>query len=147
MASFKQADRLMQFSSPLGKDVLLIESLQGAEGISRLFEFQVELLATVDTAIDPKSIIGSKVAVAMSLSDVQGSRWINGIVASFEQCAGDSEFDVYRARIVPSMWQLTLTSNCRVFQNKTVLDIARAVFSEYGLSVSDQTSGSYKPLD
>jgi len=25
MAGFKQADRLMQFSSPLGKDVLLIE--------------------------------------------------------------------------------------------------------------------------
>ena len=37
MASMKQADRLMQFSSPLGKDVLLIESLEGAEGISRLF--------------------------------------------------------------------------------------------------------------
>ena len=66
MASLKQADRLMQFSSPLGKDVLLIESLEGAEGISRLFEYHVELLATVDTKIDPKSIIGSKVAVAIS---------------------------------------------------------------------------------
>ena len=87
MASPKQTDRLMQFSSPLGKDVLLIESLEGAEGISRLFEFRVELLATVDTTIDPKSIVGAKVAVAIGLNDKQGSRWINGIVASFEQCA------------------------------------------------------------
>ena len=63
---WKQTDRLMQFSSPLGKDVLLIESLDGAEGISRLFEYHVELLAAVDTTIDPKSIIGSKVAVAIS---------------------------------------------------------------------------------
>ena len=147
MASLKQADRLMQFSSPLGKDVLLIESLDGAEGISRLFEYDVELLATVDTAIDPKSVVGAKVAVAIALSDVQGSRWINGIVASFEQCAGDEEFDMYRARIVPSMWQMTLSSNCRVFQNKTVLDIVKAVLGEYGLSLSDQTSGSYKPLE
>jgi type VI secretion system secreted protein VgrG len=147
MASPKQADRLMQFSSPLGKDVLLIESLEGAEGISRLFEFRVELLAAVDTTIDPKSIVGAKVAVAIALNDKQGSRWINGIVASFEQCAGDTEFNVYQARIVPSMWQLTLSSNCRIFQNKTVLDIAKAVIGEYGLSVSDQTEGSYKQLD
>jgi type VI secretion system secreted protein VgrG len=147
MASPKQADRLMQFSSPLGKDVLLIESLEGAEGISRLFEFRVELLATVDTTINPKSIVGAKVAVAIALNDKQGSRWINGIVASFEQCAGDTEFNVYQARIVPSMWQLTLSSNCRIFQNKTVLDIAKAVIGEYGLSLSDQTEGSYKQLD
>jgi type VI secretion system secreted protein VgrG len=53
------------------------------------------------------------------------------MVASFEQCAGDDEFDVYRARIVPSMWQLTLISNCRVFQDKTVMDIVKAVFAEY----------------
>ncbi len=147
MPSPKQTDRLMQFSSPLGKDALLIESLDGAEGISRLFEYHVELLATVDTTIDPKAITGSKVSVGIALNDVQGSRWISGIVASFEQCAGDPEFDVYRARIVPSMWQLTLSANCRVFQNKTVLDIAKAVIGEYGLSISDQTSGSYKQLD
>ena len=147
MASLKQTDRLMQFSSPLGKDVLLIESLDGAEGISRLFEYHVELLATVDTTIELKSIVGAKVAVAIALSDVQGSRWINGIVASFEQCAGDDEFNVYRARIVPSMWQMSLSANCRVFQNKTVLDIVKAVVGEYGLSLSDQTSGTYKPLE
>ncbi|MGD0858712.1 MAG: type VI secretion system tip protein TssI/VgrG [Terracidiphilus sp.] len=137
----------MQFSSPLGKDVLLIESLEGAEGISRLFEYHAELLAAAGTTIDLKSVVGSKAAVAIALSDVQGSRWINGIVASFEQCAGDEEFDVYRARIVPSMWQMTLSANCRVFQSKTVLEIVKAVIGEYGLSLSDQTNGSYKPLE
>src|SRR5580692_3193603 len=147
MAGLKQADRLMQFSSPLGKDVLLIESIDGAEGISRLFEYHVELLASVDTTIDPTSIVGSKVSVAVSLNDAQGSRWISGIVASFEQCAGDSEFNVYKARIVPSMWQLTLSTNCRVFQGKTVMDIAKKVIGEYGLSLSDQTANSYKPLE
>jgi len=147
MAALKQSDRLMQFSSPLGKDVLLIESLDGAEGISRLFEYHVDLLATVDTKIDPKSIIGAKVTVAIALNDVQGTKWINGIVASFEQLAGDEEFNVFRARIVPSMWQMTLSKNCRVFQDKSVPEIAKAVFNEYGLSVSDQTKGDHKHLD
>jgi len=147
MAGSKQTDRLMQFSSPLGKDVLLIESLDGTEGISRLFEYHAELLAAAGTAIDPKSIVGSKVAVAIALSDVKGNRWINGIVASFEQCAGDEDFDVYRARIVPSMWQMTLSSNCRVFQDKTVLEIVKTVIGDYGLSLSEQTNGDYKKLD
>ena len=85
MANLKQSDRLMQFSSPLGTDVLLIESLDGAEGISRLFEFHAELFATVDTKIDAKSLIGSKVSVAINLNDVMGSRedltsWISSRV-------------------------------------------------------------------
>ncbi len=147
MATLKQADRLMQFSSPLGKDVLLIESIEGGEGISRLFEYRAVLLATVETAIDPAKLIGSKVTVAISLNDVQGFRYINGIVASFERCAGDKEFNVYKARIVPSMWQLTLSANSRIFQSKTVVDIAKAVIGEYGLSISDQTSSSYKQLE
>jgi type VI secretion system secreted protein VgrG len=147
MASLKQADRLMQFTSPAGKDVLLIESIEGSEGISRLFEYSVDLLATVDTTIDVKSLIGAKVTVAISLNDAQGSRYVNGIVASFEQRAGDAEFNVYRARIVPSMWQLNLASNCKVFQNKTVLDIAKEVIGTYGLSISDQTAGSYQQLE
>src|ERR1035438_2181624 len=80
MAGSKQTDRLMKFSSPLGKDVLLIESLEGAEGISRLFEYHAELLAAAGTVIDPKSIVGSKVTIGIALSDVKGSRWIKGIV-------------------------------------------------------------------
>jgi type VI secretion system secreted protein VgrG len=147
MASVKQADRLMQFSSPQGKDVLLIESLEGEEEISRLFEFRAELLADVDTTIDPKSMIGAKVSVAVNLNDAQGSRWVNGIVAAFEQGPGDKEFNTYKARIVPAMWQLTLSSNCRIFQHKTVLDIVKSVVGEYGLSLSDQTNTSYEALE
>jgi type VI secretion system secreted protein VgrG len=147
MASLKQADRLMQFMSPLGKDVLLIESLEGVEGISRLFEYRVELLATADTTIDPKPMIGAKVAVSLALNDARGVRWINGIVAAFEQGPGDTEFNTYKARIVPAMWQLTLSSNCRIFQDKGVLEIAKSVIGEYGLSLSDQTNASYQTLE
>jgi len=147
MASLKQADRLMQFTSPLGKDELLIESIEGSEGISRLFDYSVDLVATVDTSIDPKDMIGAKVSVAIALSDAVGSRYVNGIVAAFEQRPGDTEFNVYRARIVPAMWQLTLSSNCRVFQDKTVLDIVKEVLNPYGLTAQDNTDGSYEQLE
>lgn len=147
MANHTQAERLMTFTSSLGTDVLLIESLTGSEGISRLFSYRAELLAETGTAIDPKDIIGQKVAIELSLVDVQGSRLFNGMVVEFEQSAGDGEFDVYHAHIVPSLWQLTLSSDCRVFQDKTVMDIIKAVISPYSLTVSDKTEGTWKPLD
>jgi type VI secretion system secreted protein VgrG len=142
-----QADRLMKFTSPLGQDTLVIESFEGVEGISRLFDFQGELLAETGTSIDPKDIIGKKVTVEISLLDVQGSRYVNGMVAAFEQTSGDTDFDVYRVHIVPSLWQLTLSSNCRVFQGKTVIDIIKEVIQTYGISMADQTQQSFQPLD
>jgi len=146
MPSLKQTDRLLQFASSLGKDVLAIETLEGAEGISRLFEFHLDLLADAGTSVDPKSIVGSKVNVAILLGDVAGARYISGIVASFVQMASDEEFDYYTARIVPGMWQLTLSANCRVFQDMTVLEIAKQVIGEYSLTISDQTTATYQPL-
>src|SRR5947209_19156467 len=109
MASLKQGDRLMQFTSHLGKDVLLIESFSGTEAISTLFEFRAYLVAPVGTKIDPKVLVGSKVSVAIGLNDVQGTKWFNGVVARLEEGNSDDEFAGYAAYIVPSIWQLTLT--------------------------------------
>ncbi len=142
-----QTDRLMKFTSPLGEDVLVIESLQGVEGISRLFEFQCELLADAGTAVDPAKLIGQKVTVELKMLDVQGSRYFNGIVASLDQTSGDPDFDAYRVHMVPSLWQLTLSSNCRVFQGKTAIDIIKAVIQPYGISMADQTKKTYQPLE
>ena len=147
MSDLTQDDRLMQFTSPLGKDVLLIEGLTGSEGISHLFEFRADLLADKDTSIDPKDIVGTNVTVAIALTDDTGTRWINGIVTSFEQGAGDGEFNEYYATIMPSMWELTLSTNCRVFQSMTVLDIVKQIFSDYGLSVKDSTTSTYTKLE
>jgi len=137
----------MQLTTPLGKDVLLIEGLTGSEGISHLSEFRVDLLADASTTIDPTDIVGTNVTVAITLTDSAGTRWINGIVTSFEQGAGDGEFNEYYATIMPSMWELTLSTDCRVFQSMTVLDIVKQIFSNYGLSVKDGTTGTYTKLD
>lgn len=145
--AYTQAGRLMQFSSPLGQDTLLIESFEGVEGISRLFDYQVELYAAAGTDIDPTDLVGNKVTVTLNLIDGSSKRYFNGLIAAFEQTAGDSNFDVYHAHVVPSLWQLTLSTNCRVFQDKTVMDIIKAVIQPYGLSVGDVTKFAYKPLD
>ena len=147
MSSYTHNERLLNFTSPLGDDVLLIEGLSGHEGLSHLFEYDVQLLAAAGASIDPADIVGKKVTIGITLLDVTGTRYINGIVASFEQSAGDEDFDNYRARVVPALWQATLSSTCRVFQDKDVMAIVKEVLDPYGLSISDQTDGSLKPLE
>ena len=146
MASLQQ-DRILTFTSPLGEDVLLPEFLAGAEGISELFYYQVELVADVNKTIDPKKIIGSKVTVSIAADDNGTQRYINGIVASFESCGGDDEYNNYRAYIVPNIWLLNINTNTRVFQDKTVTDVIKAVLSPYNISPSIQTSATYTPME
>jgi len=147
MPGTSQANRLMQFDSPAGQDVLVIETFQGTEGVSRLFEYQVDLLADAGANVDPTTLVGNKATVTLNLLDVQGTRYFNGIVAHFEQTQGDTDYDVYRVYLKPSLWQLTLATNCRVFQDMAVMDVIKAVISPYALSVGDVTSRSYKPME
>jgi type VI secretion system secreted protein VgrG len=147
MGKYKQADRVMQISTVLEKDMLLIQSLEGAEGMSRLYDYQVELLAESGTAIDPSKLVGTKATVALALLSSQTSRYFNGVIAAFEQTSGDEDFDVYRAHIVPSLWQLTLSTNCRVFQDMKPMEIIKAVIAPYQLTVSDKTNDTYGTMD
>ncbi len=147
MTAFGQTNRLMNFTSPLGADVLLPERLAGVEGISELFDYQLDLLAETSTSIDPKKIVGQKVCVGIQANDSGTMRYVNGIVASFEMGNGDEEFNMYRARIVPNLWVLTLNKNTRVFQNMTVLDVITNVLSPYKISPKNNTSGTYQTLD
>lgn len=146
MASLQQ-DRVLNFTSPLGEDVLLPEFLAGTEGISEIFCYQIELVADPGKTIDAKKLIGSKVTVGILADDSGTERYINGIVASFESCGGDEEYNNYRAYIVPSLWLLTLNTNTRVFQDKTVTDVIKAVLAPYNISPSIQTSAAYTPME
>lgn len=147
MPQFAHKDRLLDFTSPLGKDVLLAERFSGVEGMSELFRYEIELLAETGTAVDPKKMVGEKACLTIQVDDQGKKRYFNGIVSSFETSGGDEEFQSYRVILVPKLWLLALNTNTRVFQDKTVLDIIKAVLSPYGISPTENTSGTYATLD
>ncbi len=147
MASFAQTNRLLRFSSPLGENELLPERFSGVEAVSELFRYEVDLLAAADTSIDPKDIVGKKVCVAIQADSTGTERYFNGIVANFEMMGGDEEFNAYRAIVVPKLWLLTLNKNTRVFQDKTVLDVIKAVLEPYGISPTLDTSATYTQME
>jgi type VI secretion system secreted protein VgrG len=57
----------------------------------------------------------------------------------------EDRFASYRATLVPWLWFLTRTADCRIFQNKDVPTILKEVFREHGFTdFEDQLSGSYR---
>jgi type VI secretion system secreted protein VgrG len=132
--SFKQDGRLFSLNTPLGTDVLLLKDITGAEGISRLFSFQLNLLSE-NHSISFKDIIGKNVTISVALADGK-TRYLNGIVSEFsqsragEQAKADLLLSYYTATVVPWLWLLTRTTDSRIFQNMTVPDIVEKIFTE-----------------
>jgi len=142
---FTQANRRLRIETPLGPDALLITALSGTEGVSSLFRFEAELLGRDENA-DFDSIVGANVTVSIGAGG--GPRFINGIVSRFSQSGTVGDHPYYRAEIVPWLWFLTRTSDCRIFQRKSVPDILKQLFGEYGFSdFRFKLSGSYEPRE
>jgi|HubBroStandDraft_6_1064221.scaffolds.fasta_scaffold10929_5 type VI secretion system secreted protein VgrG len=125
-----QATRQITIDTPLGEDVLLLRSFQGQEAISRLFSFDLDLVSE-DPSINYEDIVGQAVTVSLMLADASPRYW-NGFVSRFVQAGRDSNVSVYQATIVPWLWFLDQTTDCRIFQNKTAPDIIKQIFQEYG---------------
>ncbi|MBT3145571.1 type VI secretion system tip protein TssI/VgrG [Neptunomonas phycophila] len=140
MAVFTQQGRLLAMDSPLGDDVLLLTRLEGEESVSSLFEINIEAYSSRNN-IKPIDIVGQNVTLKMAATDENALlvtneyRYINGYIKSFKQ-EGQHLHDLrgYSAVVVPWLWFLTQTSDCKIFQFKTVQDIVSSIFKENGFS-------------
>ena len=133
MATFtNQLTRLLTLSTPLGDDVLLLTGFSGQEALSQLFNYQLEIVSEEED-VRPADIVGKNVTWGVQEVDKE-TRWFNGHVCAFS--AGATRLHdrrVYRMEVVPYLWFLTRTANCRIFQNKTTPQIIEQVFTDYGL--------------
>ncbi len=138
-----QNNRLVQVDSPLGGDVLLLQGMEGSEELGRLFHYELDLTSE-DRAITFDQLLGKPMGLTLELYD-GGKRYFHGIVCSCRQLTGHGQFAGYRVSLRPWFWLLTRTSDCRIFQNKTVPDIIKQVFRDLGFSdFEDSLSGSYR---
>jgi type VI secretion system secreted protein VgrG len=131
--ALKQMNRLLKLKTPLGEDSLLLTGFRGHEEISRLFHFELDLISD-DNGIAAAQIVGKNVTFSIDLAD-GSSRSFNGFVSRL--FAGDEDLGGrrnYRAEVVPWLWFLTRTSDCRIFQNKTVPEIVEQIFKDLGFS-------------
>ena len=148
MPDYTQDHRLLAIDTPLGKDVLLLQEITGFEGISRLFSYDLDLLAYDNDSISFKDIVGQKVSIKLQLPD--GSpRYISGYVSRFTQGETDERlFTHYHAQVVPWLWFLTRQADCRIFQNQAVPDIISKIFDPFGFKdFKLSLKGTYPKLE
>lgn len=144
---YTQKNRPLAIETPLGEDKLLLAGFRGEEQLSRLFSYELDLLSD-DEAIDPKQIVGKPVSFMVRRADGE-PRWFHGHVRRFGYLGTGDRLSRYRAEVVPNLWFLTQTTDCRIFQNKNVQDIITQVFDDLGLTDYDLSgiSGQHDTWD
>jgi type VI secretion system secreted protein VgrG len=130
--------KILEVGTPLGERVLLLRSMSGHEELGRLPEFQLELISPRGD-IRPAEMLGKNISWLVRVETGE-PRYFNGFVTAFAEVGEGSVagFDeqlkhgfFYRASVHPWLWFLTRAANCRIFQNKDVLEIVEEVFKGY----------------
>ncbi|MDR3101087.1 MAG: type VI secretion system tip protein VgrG [Paraburkholderia sp.] len=142
-----QDHRYVTIDTPLGGDVLLVNVMVAQEHVNQLPEIHLDLLSHQDN-IEPQQLVGQRVKltldphtrnisltriVAMS-SGVDERRYFDGYVVSFGRVGNSGAVTRYEMTVVPWLWFLTRSTDWRIFQNQTPVDILTTIFNEHGFS-------------
>src|SRR5437867_10881083 len=110
---YTQTERRIAITTPAGKDALLLRGFAGTEAISQLFHFHLDLLSE-NPSIKFQDVVGKNVTVRILDAKGEERHW-NGFISRFSQGAQDRRLFAYSAEMVPWLWFLTRTADCRIF--------------------------------
>ena len=143
-----QENRHIAINTPLGKDKLLLKSISMTDEIGRPFVCQCEL-RTTEHLITAKSIIGQPAAIRINLGDGK-FRYIHGVISRFasEGTPRQGRLNKFVATVVPALWFLSRTSDCRAFVDHSVPEVMKKIFEQHGkIKVEMRTKATYKKRD
>jgi type VI secretion system secreted protein VgrG len=138
MPTIQTEKRTMALSSgPYPADSLIPERVSGSESLCALFSYDIDFI-TDETELTPADMLGKKLGVELGKGTADAA-FINGYVVRLQlgDYLGGNYGMAYRrisCRIVPWFWFLDHTTDCRVFQNKTVQEILEALFGDAGFT-------------
>ncbi|EHK67720.1 type VI secretion system Vgr family protein, partial [Achromobacter arsenitoxydans SY8] len=124
--------------STLGRPMLRFRSLEGRERMGQLFTYEVllrtpnstQMPLSVSANVDLKDMIGKELTVTIQLSDGTG-REITGLVVKAGFVRQDGDHNLYRVILRPWLWLATLTTDYKIFQDQSVVEIIDSVLKDY----------------
>lgn len=145
--ALKQQQRLLSVTTPLGPDAVVLTGFEGREELSRLFSFRLDLISD-NPGITAADLVGKAVSWTVKKKD-ESPRHFHGFVRRF--MAGDESHGRrdYRIEVVPWLWFLTRTADCRIFQSKSFPDVIEQIFKDLGFSdfETSQIKGAHPKHD
>jgi type VI secretion system secreted protein VgrG len=137
---------VISITTPLPAGSFVITALNGAEQLNRPFEYTVQLTSG-SVLLDPNTLLDQPVTV--SLGDPTGKgRYISGIVATVRQMPyASAQAWRYSLTVVPKLWFLGQTRDCRFYHNQTVPQIVEAILDKFSVAYTDNLQGTYTARD
>nr|WIE91137.1 type VI secretion system tip protein TssI/VgrG [Mesorhizobium sp. WSM4875] len=133
-------ERATVVQTPVGGDVLTFTHLVGRDEISRCFAYTVGFVSKSHD-VDPLKMLGGVVSVE---GESDPKRWFSGLVSEFKLIRIEDRLGFYEAMVRPWLWFLGNTTDCRIFQNMTAVEIVEKIFSKYGIAKFEKRlQGSY----
>ncbi|RKH46297.1 type VI secretion system tip protein TssI/VgrG [Corallococcus sicarius] len=130
----------------LDAESLVVERLQGEEGLSRLFDFSVDFAPLAPESLDTAPLVGAD--ALLTVAQPGGTpRHVHGMVRTVESLGLRDGRWRYRARIVPALWRLTQVKRSRIFQGQSVPDILKDVLTSAKVEVRVSLHESHAPRE
>ena len=160
----------------LGRPALEPVRLSGCEGLNALFSYELllktpdslNLLASNAADWDLDSFIGREISCSIELDGMgqfvagavgasvdhlgQGTRQINALITEASLWGEEGRHLQYKLTLRPWLHLATLTTDCKIFQNKTVVQVLDELLADYPFAVDKRLiglegpSGSLYPL-
>ena len=146
LPDFDVALRPLRVTSAVAGETLIPRAFTCTDALSRPYEITVELLSR-DSGIDAEEMLRSRMTVLLE-SNGGAARNFHGRVAAFHQLGQADGNTVYKAVLVPWLFFLDLSMDCRIFQREDVRSIIAKTFTELGWAsgtdFEDRCTGAYE---
>jgi type VI secretion system secreted protein VgrG len=170
------APRTLTVTSPAipvvaGQAALVPLRLEGAEGINSLFEYRLTLQtpdaynfkASEGSNFDLESFVGLELTCYVELegrgsfaaglagggaaNQGVGVREVSGLITAARFIGEDSRHALYELTLRPWLHLATLTTDCKVFQDKTPVEVIERVLSDYPFASDKRLIETYPNRD
>ncbi len=146
MADVVQENRKLKLKGPLNSKKMILVRAEVEEGLSMLTETDIQFVSP-DHDLKLEAIVGQKMSLEIE-DEKEKKRFWHGSCIS---CAYEGKFGsqaLYRAEVRPWFWFLTLHADCRIFQEKSALEVIKEIFGDRGFSdFKDSTSSTFEKRD
>jgi type VI secretion system VgrG family protein len=116
-------------SDAVAEHTLVVTRLVGEERLSAPFRFQLDLMSH-DAKVDLEAVLYAPARLGLEGAtggEGRAFRWFHGALESLTEVDSTHGLVRYRAVLVPDLWRLSQFSRSRIFQNKTIDELAAAV--------------------
>jgi len=138
-----QANRVGRLVTELGADALVLTEMEAEDRLSQAFTVTVSAVSA--TAQPLHKLLGTRASVRIATGQLFQDRWFSGVVWSYEELGRDTRGFAYRLTLRPETELLTLNRRSRIFQNKSVVDIAKLLLAN--CTVEQKLSGTYSAYE